>query len=319
MRQVWQLRTCANGPSHMDLGAGRGGRAENLRLIRSPLIRLTLTALFILFSLVGWQGAARADEGSLFLPFLVRAVPKTSFPIPAAESYTVQPGDTLFSLARRFHRPLSLMACALPASVDASAPLQPGQRLLVPPERSVCHVVEEGQTLTVLARAYGVTVEDIAALPQNELRALPFVVRPGQRVLIPLPPGVDIPAWAFGDGHFRWPVKGIVSQGWSRHHTGLDIAAEQGTPVASADTGVVAWAGWDTTGYGWLVIVDHGNGYRTYYAHLESIWVAKGERVIRGQPLGTVGSTGNSTGPHVHFEIRDYGRVVDPVTLLPPR
>ena len=279
--------------------------------------RFLLVILVVLASLMVGPMPASADGGPRYFPFLVHARPRVSFPFPSSQAYKVQPGDTLFSLARRFHRPLHLMTCALPASADAATALHPGQVLLIPPERSVCHVLEQGQTLEMLARAYGITVGDIAAMPQNELRSPPFVALPGQRLLVPLPPGVEVPAWVYGDGHFRWPVSGVITQFWSRKHPALDIAAEEGTLVVAADTGTVAWAGWDSTGYGWLIILDHNNGYRTYYAHLESIWVAKGERVIKGQPIGRVGSTGHSTGPHVHFEIRDYGVRVDPLTLLP--
>ncbi len=232
--------------------------------------------------------------------------------------YTVRTGDTLFTLAREFHLPLHLLTCAVPAPRRAAAPLVPGEILHIPPRSAICHVVEEGQTLAVLARAYGVTLDDIVAMPQNRWLSPPYEVFPGQRVLVPLPPGTQVQPWRFGSGHFVWPVVGLISQGYSSRHRAVDIATEQGTPVAAADTGVVAWAGWNTQGYGWLVIVDHGNGYRTYYAHLDAIWVARGERVVQGQPLGVVGSTGHSTGPHLHFEIRDYGQPVNPIRLLPP-
>ncbi len=282
---------------------------------RHSVVMAILVVLFL--ALLG--PPSRAGGEVTFLPMLMHARPRPSLNIPSPTPYIAREGDTLFTLAHRFHRPLHQMTCALPASRDAGAPLTPGLVLYIPPERSVCHVVGEGQTLAMLARAYGVTVADIVAMPQNELRAPPYRVAPGQRLLIPVPPDVEARPWVFGDGHFRWPVEGVVSQFWSRAHPALDIAADEGTLVVAADTGVVAWAGWDTTGYGWLVVVDHGNGYRTYYAHLKSVWVSRGERVIKGQPIGRVGSTGHSTGPHLHFEIRDYGVRADPLRLLPER
>ncbi|NPA91567.1 MAG: peptidoglycan DD-metalloendopeptidase family protein, partial [Chloroflexi bacterium] len=240
----------------------------------------------------------------------------TLHPFPESVPYVVQEGDTLFTLARRFHRSLDLMACALPPDRPATDALIPGETLLIPPKQSVCHVVAEGQTLQRLARAYGVSLTDIIAMPQNRLENPPYDLQPGQRVLIPLPDGSTIVPWDFGDGQFIWPVRGIISQAYSPHHKALDIATEKGSPVAAADTGVVAWAGWNTQGYGWLVILDHRNGYRTYYAHLDAVWVAVEDRVIKGQPIGVVGSTGHSTGPHLHFEVRDYGLQVDPLPLL---
>lgn len=282
-----------------------------------------LQVLLVILLVLGQAWAVSAQQpspGRAFFPLITHQRPHPTLrPFPKSVPYVVQPGDTLFTLARRFHRPLHQLACAIPPDRPAAAPLVPGETLFVPPERSVCHVVAAGQTLAMLARAYGVTVTDVVAMPQNGFQSPPYEVVPGQRLLIPIARGVRAQPWTFGDGRFRWPVFGVITQRWSPSHPALDIAADEGTPVAAADTGVVAWAGWDTTGYGWLVIVDHRNGYRTYYAHLHSIWVARGERVIKGQPIGTVGSTGHSTGPHLHFEIRDYGVRVDPASLLPAR
>ncbi len=288
---------------------------KHIKRILWPIRRL----LYFLLFLVLLRGSPIYADGSIYyFPLLTSQRPPTTLPVsPELVPYTVQPNDTLFDIARRFHRPLHQVTCALPRSRNAAVPLTPGETLLIPPERSVCHVVGQGQTLAAIARAYGVSPGDIIALPQNELRVPPYWVPPGQRVLVPLPPDVDISPWTFGDGQFIWPVQGTISQPWSSKHPALDIVAPEETPIAAADTGVVTWAGWDTTGYGWLVIVDHGNGYHTLYAHLHSIWVGRGERVVKGQPIGTVGTTGRSTGPHLHFEVRDYGVKVNPLTLLP--
>lgn len=125
-------------------------------------------------------------------------------------------------------------------------------------------------------------------------------------------------------GRFLKPVRGrIISRfGYRRHpilggrrmHTGIDIAAPRGTPIRAARAGVVIFAGW-LGGYGKCVIVDHGDGYSTLYAHCSSICVSRGQKVSRGQILGRVGSTGLSTGPHLHFEVRYRGRPVNPLRL----
>lgn len=99
-------------------------------------------------------------------------------------------------------------------------------------------------------------------------------------------------------------------QGFYPGHAGLDLAAPLGTPVMAADTGVVIFSGWNTNGYGYLIVLDHGNGWTTYYGHLSAINVGCGQSVSRGAVIGAVGSTGNSSGPHLHFEMR-WGHTPD--------
>ena len=121
-----------------------------------------------------------------------------------------------------------------------------------------------------------------------------------------------------GDGILIWPVRGTISQSYSDEHKAIDIAEPDTDAVVASDAGVVAYAAWNSAGYGYLVVVNHGNGMVTYYAHLFGFYVDVGQAVKRGQPLGMLGSTGRSTGPHLHFEVRDQGVLVDPLSLLPP-
>jgi murein DD-endopeptidase MepM/ murein hydrolase activator NlpD len=118
---------------------------------------------------------------------------------------------------------------------------------------------------------------------------------------------------------FLWPVHGPVTSGfgwrWGRMHEGIDIAVASGTPVVAAASGTVIHAGW-LGGYGNLVVVDHGNGLSTAYAHNSSLAVGVGAAVGQGQTVAYSGSTGNSTGPHVHFEVRVNGGAVDPLGYL---
>lgn len=97
----------------------------------------------------------------------------------------------------------------------------------------------------------------------------------------------------------------------------LDIANRTGTPVIASDGGKVVFSGWDNTGYGYAVVIDHGNGYRTRYAHFSYIYVSYGNYVNQGVVIGKVGSTGNSTGPHLHFEVIKNGYRVNPWNYLP--
>jgi murein DD-endopeptidase MepM/ murein hydrolase activator NlpD len=118
---------------------------------------------------------------------------------------------------------------------------------------------------------------------------------------------------------FIWPVNGAVVSGfgmrWGRMHEGIDIAASSGTPIWAAAGGTVIHAGW-LGGYGNLVVVDHGNGLATAYAHASTILVAVGQQVSQGETVSLVGSTGNSSGPHLHFEVRVNGVAVDPLLYL---
>ena len=118
-------------------------------------------------------------------------------------------------------------------------------------------------------------------------------------------------------GQFVWPIGGVITQRFVWYHKGVDIAAGFGTPVLAADSGRVFVAGWpDNTGYGNRVMIDHGNGYVTLYGHLSRIYVTAGQTVKRGDQVGAEGSTGRSTGPHLHFEIRKGGAALNPLDFL---
>ena len=128
-----------------------------------------------------------------------------------------------------------------------------------------------------------------------------------------------------GTGQFIWPVSGPITSpfGYRTHpifgtqifHSGLDIGVDTGTPVAAADSGVVVEADW-LGGYGYAVIIDHGNGLSTVYAHNSELLVSAGQAVSQGQIIAYSGSTGYSTGPHVHFEVRENGTPVEPLNYL---
>ena len=118
-----------------------------------------------------------------------------------------------------------------------------------------------------------------------------------------------------GSSSGRW--WGPISQGAHDGHWALDIAVPEGTLIRAADRGTVVMAGWNSVGYGFRVVIDHGNDYVTLYAHLRDIYVVKGQVVGKAQVIGSSGSNGNITGPHLHFEIRDFGRLTDPLLLLP--
>ncbi|HEY6054763.1 MAG TPA: M23 family metallopeptidase, partial [Gaiellaceae bacterium] len=124
---------------------------------------------------------------------------------------------------------------------------------------------------------------------------------------------------AANPGGMQWPVAGPVTSPfgwrWGRMHEGIDIAVPSGTPVHAAAGGTVIYAGWES-GYGNFVVLDHGGGIATAYGHNTSVAVAVGQQVSQGQVIAYSGSTGHSTGPHVHFEVRVNGNAVDPLGYL---
>ena len=120
--------------------------------------------------------------------------------------------------------------------------------------------------------------------------------------------------------NFIKPTTGAISSRygsrWGRTHKGLDIAASTGTPIKAAASGTVTAAGWNNGGYGNLIVISHGNGVQTYYGHCSSISVKEGQKVSAGDVIGKVGSTGRSTGPHLHFEIRVNGTAYNPLNYV---
>ena len=129
-----------------------------------------------------------------------------------------------------------------------------------------------------------------------------------------------------GNGSFAWPCSGPITSyyGWRVHpifgtrkyHSGMDIAVDYGTPIHAAATGVVVYSGW-MGGYGYAIMIDHGGGLVTIYGHNSSLAVSEGQRVSQGQLVAYAGSTGYSTGPHCHFEVRLHGEVTEPLNYLP--
>ena len=120
-----------------------------------------------------------------------------------------------------------------------------------------------------------------------------------------------------------WPSTGVITTHFGevgeyspRGHAGLDIANDAGTPILAADEGEVVKASWNEDGYGNLIVIRHPSGYETWYGHLSRIGVEKGEQVSRGEQIGRMGSTGYSTGPHLHFEVRQDGELRDPLRFL---
>ncbi|MGC9398953.1 MAG: peptidoglycan DD-metalloendopeptidase family protein [Anaerolineae bacterium] len=238
-------------------------------------------------------------------------------------TYAVQVGDTTESIAEQFGLQPTTIMWSNPAIEKAPDLLKVGQQLVILPLDGVYHTVEAGDTLADLAKAYKVSVQDIVECPFNDIPSggelhegekiiVPGGTKPYERREVTAYTG-EVPDDAVGSGHFRWPAPGYISQGYWYGHRALDIANAEGTAVVASDGGYVSFAGWTDVGYGYLVVIDHANGYQTYYAHLDKFYVAEGEPVEAGQIIATMGNTGNSTGPHLHFEIRYNGALINPL------
>jgi len=241
-----------------------------------------------------------------------------------ARTHVVRKGETLTSIARLYGVKVQDLI-ALNELKDPNR-LVVGQELIITPRVQRTHVVETGDTLWYIARKYEVSVEAIVSV--NAL-ADPNRLRVGQKLVIPaIGGGTDAPAVASRSRTSEqgvslvWPVDGRITSRfgtrWGRMHNGVDIAAPAGTPVLAAAPGKVTYAGWAGS-YGMLVTIDHGNGVETRYAHNSRILVKVGDEVQRGQRIALVGSTGNSTGPHLHFEVLVNGENRDPLDWLPNR
>lgn len=259
-----------------------------------------------------------------------RAEPHTSIPERprlTIETYTVQPGDTTQSIAALYGLEPTTIMWSNPDVEKAPDLLRVGQVVTILPIDGVYHTVEEGDTLVSLAEKYKVDASTIAACPFNTLPA-DGTLEAGAHLIIPggTKPYVarmvtayegPVPEDVAGSGYFRWPTSGIISNDYWYGHRAIDIASSLGTAIVAADDGYVSFAGWTDVGYGYLVVVDHANGYQTYYAHLSNIFVIEGQAVSAGEVIGAMGSTGNSTGPHLHFEIRYAGYPTNPLIYLP--
>ncbi|HPH95278.1 MAG TPA: M23 family metallopeptidase [Anaerolineaceae bacterium] len=263
-------------------------------------------------------------------------------------TYTVVQGDTLFGIAEKYNlKPETILGGNRYTLGDDPHTIRPGQILNILPIDGVYHRWSSGEGLNGVAKFYGVTAEAIVNFAGNNLDPATLGdftkpnIEPGTWLIVPggkvafsdwktpritrsnpakakeVGPGAcsgTLDGW-YGTGSFIWPSTERFLSGWDYspniNHYGIDIAGAEGNAIFAADTGVVVYAGWNDYGYGNMVVLDHGNGWQTLYAHLSVVGVSCGQSILQGTVIGSMGSTGNSTGPHLHFELRSdaYGRV----------
>ncbi len=246
-------------------------------------------------------------------------------------TYTVQSNDNIWAIAQGFGLEAQTILWANPLVEKAPDLLSVGQVLVILPVDGIYHTVQPGDTVDKLAKKYESSVEEITSYPANHLEE-PFTLTAGQQLIIPggikpIPKEYNIYPMTWvgtppkdalqGSGRFAWPARGVLTQRYWSAHLAIDIANRQGTPIYAADAGYVRLAGRDTWGYGNQVVIDHGNGFVTRYAHLHTILVKAGQSVSKNQQIGTMGNTGRSTGPHLHFEVIQNGTKRNPLGYLP--
>lgn len=273
-----------------------------------------------------------------------------SHPRDEVIQYTVQSGDTLFGIAEKYGlKPESLLWSNKYILGDNPDNLIPGLEINIPPQDGAIYKWQTGDGLNGVASFFEVTPADIINWPANKLNpatlgdlSLPNI--PAGTMLF-VPNGIweytdwlphftrDTPVTASsigpgacgvitegleGDGTFIWPTveKWLSGYDYTSIHHGIDIAGSLDNSVWATAAGVVVYSGWSNVGYGNLVIVDHGAGWQSVYAHLDAIEVGCGQNVYQGDVVGLLGTTGNSSGPHLHFELRKDGATVNPWDFL---
>lgn len=245
--------------------------------------------------------------------------------------YTVQEGDTLSSIADKFD--ISIDSIRWQNNLQSQQSIKVGQVLQILPVTGVVHKVQKGDTVYSIAKKYDTEAQGIVDFPYNSfVNDETFELAIGQTVVVPDGVKPSEVLWSpvarvrqvtpnagtvVASGAFVWPAAGTISQRFAWYHKGIDIANRATPSILAADAGTVVLAGWpDGYGYGNRVILDHGNGFRTLYGHLSQVWVNVGQTVNRGDAIGKMGSTGRSTGIHLHFEIIQNGVYLNPLNVL---
>jgi len=263
--------------------------------------------------------------------------------------YTVKLGDTLFGIAEKFGlKPETVLWANQVVLGDNPHNLRPGQELSILPVDGTYHRWSTGDGLNAVAKFFNVQPEEIVNFPANQLDPKLIGdwsnpnIEPGKWLVVPggrrdyvnwsapdiprdnpgiakvLGPGAcdSVVSGPIGSGLFIWPADNHTLSGYDydpgANHPGIDIDGDEGSPVYAADSGVAVYAGWNTWGYGNVVVINHGNGWQTLYAHLSTYYVSCGVSVMQGGVIGAIGSTGNADGAHLHFEMMYAGGRVNP-------
>jgi len=276
----------------------------------------------------GIKSGALSLEGAIIKPNIV-STKKTKRPRSETIVYTVKPGDSVSTIAQNFG--IKVRTILWENGLNAYSIIRPGDKLSILPVDGVTHKVRRGDTLSKIAKQYNIDKQEI--IKQNKLTDA-SKLSVGQKLIIPNGKktryarakqkkysGINVikrlvklsGAKPVSGNKMNWPtVHHRITQYYSWRHPALDIADKIGTPIYAADAGVVERAGWGR-GYGLHVVINHGGGRKTRYAHASKLYVKKGDKVSKGEVIAAMGSTGWSTGPHVHFEVIINGKKYNPL------
>lgn len=274
-------------------------------------------------------GASIEQSGSgVITSFITPVTIISDKPRDKTVEYEVRQGETISQIATDFG--VSENTILWENDLTAQSQIKAGQTLRILPISGVAHKVAGGDTIYSIAKKYRANSQAIIDFPFNDIGD-DFQLATGQLLVIPdgAPPEKakpaptqylareNIPTPDLGSGQFAWPAAGELAQYFAWYHPAIDISNLGGGPIYAADAGTVTVAGWpDNYGYGNRVVIDHGNGFTTLYAHMSAIYVSVGQKVSKGDAIGAMGSTGRSSGVHVHLEIRKDGTALNPLSLL---
>jgi murein DD-endopeptidase MepM/ murein hydrolase activator NlpD len=264
-------------------------------------------------------------------------------PRTRTETYAVKEGDTIGSIAQNFN--VNVGTILWSNNLTERQYIRPGDTLKIPPVSGVLVTVKKGDTITKLASRYDGNADEIRDFnriaDESTLALGTEIMIPGGRPLAPeqtiiaiasraresssaqasalsnIKKPADANDAALPSARLLWPTSGhVITQYYGWKHTGVDIDGDFASPLYAAYDGVVSTAGWNTGGYGLQIVVKHPNGMMTRYAHASKIFVKNGEAVKRGQVIAMMGSTGRSTGSHLHFEAYVNGKRVNPLAYI---
>ncbi|HEX7004500.1 MAG TPA: M23 family metallopeptidase [Trueperaceae bacterium] len=246
-------------------------------------------------------------------------------PPPGFRQHVLQPGETLTDVVDQYGITIEALVGANP-DISSLDRLPAGMELLIAPYQGLVVTLEQETQLAHILAEYDVDPVEVARA--NDLTS-PADLSDGMLLFLP---GVE-PVAALErlrkvrelENTYMWPLHGRITSyfgrrnlgmGTSSFHRGIDVAAPFGSTVTAARSGTVSFAGWSSQGYGYLVKIRHMGGAETWYGHFSRILVNVGDYVRQQEPIGLVGSTGISTGPHLHFELHERGRALDPLGQL---
>lgn len=244
--------------------------------------------------------------------------------------HEVKGGETVSSIAQDYG--VSEETILWENDLISGSKIKPDQKIKILPVSGVTHKVTAGDTIYSVAKTYQANAQAIIDFPFNDIGDN-FQLSTGEVLIIPdgAPPKEAKPAPTqylasekqnitiadLGTARFIWPASGGLTQYFSWYHPGVDIANLGGGSIRASDSGTVTVAGWpDSYGYGNRIIIEHGNGYKTMYAHLSAMYVSPGQKVSKGDVIGAMGSTGRSSGVHLHIEIYKDGTALNPLSVL---